>query len=197
MSVEKGIAMQWRNSEERYGAVAQFLHWSMFAVIALQLIGGQLMDELPKKTAIRGFAYDAHETLGLVLLGLVFLRIAWKIANPAPAETGPAWQKLAARAAHGLLYALLVAIPVVGYVLVVAKGHDAAFFAWDVPSLLGKDEPLAKLAKGAHEWLSNVLIAIVAVHAGAALWHHLVARDGVLRRMLPHGRAGERIGYRH
>ena len=189
--------MQWRNSEERYGAVAQFLHWSMFAVIALQLIGGQLMGELPKKTAIRGFAYDAHETLGLVLLGLVFLRIVWKIVNPAPAVTGPTWQKLAAHAAHGLLYALLVAIPVVGYVMVVAKGHAAAFFAWDMPSLLGKDEPLGKLMEDAHEWLANLLIAIVALHAGAALWHHLVARDGVLRRMLPRGRRDQRLGYRH
>jgi cytochrome b561 len=197
MSVVKGIAMQWRNSEDRYGTVAQFLHWAMFAVIVLQLIGGQVMDELPKKTAIRGFAYDAHETLGFVLLGLVFLRLAWKIANPAPADNGPTWQRLAARAAHGLLYALLVAIPVVGYVLVVAKGHDAAFFAWDVPSLLGKDEPLGKLAEDAHEWLANLLIALVALHAGAALWHHLVARDGVLRRMLPRRRSDGQMGYRH
>ena len=189
--------MQWRNSEERYGAVAQFLHWAMFAVIALQLIGGELMDELPKRSAIRGFAYDAHETLGLVLLCLVVLRIAWKIANPAPAESGPAWQQLGARVVHGLLYALLVAIPVVGYVTVVAKGHAAAFFAWDVPSLLAKDAPLGKLAEDAHGWLANLLIAIVAVHAGAALWHHLIARDGVLRRMLPGSRSGDGIGFRH
>jgi len=189
--------MQWRNSEERYGAVAQFLHWGMFAVIALQLIAGELMDELPKPSAIRGLAYDAHETLGLVLLGLVFLRIAWKIANPAPADGGAAWQKLAARMAHGLMYALLVAIPVVGYVTVVAKGHHAAFFAWDVPSLFAKDAPLGKLAEDAHGWLANLLIAIVAAHAGAALWHHLIARDGVLRRMLPVGRAGAGIGLRH
>ena len=189
--------MQWRNSDDRYGAVAQFLHWGMFALIALQLLGGEVMGELPKKSAIRGFAYDAHETFGLVVLGFVFLRIAWKIANPTPVATGPAWQRLAARAAHGLLYALLVAIPVAGYVMVVAKGHDAAFFGWDVPSLLGKDEALGKLAKGAHEWLANLLIAIVAVHAGAALWHHAVARDGVLRRMLPRRRRNGQMGYRH
>jgi cytochrome b561 len=186
--------MQWRNSKERYGAVAQFLHWGMFAVIVLQLIGAQVMDELPKKTALRRFAFDAHETLGLVLLGLVFLRIVWKLANPAPAATGPAWQRLAARAAHGFLYVLLIAIPVVGYVMVMAKGRGAAFFAWELPSLLGKDPPLGKLAEEAHEWLAYLLIAIVTVHAGAALWHHLVARDGVLRRMLPGYRRGKPVG---
>ena len=80
--------MQWRNSADRYGTVAQFLHWGMFAAIVLQLIGAELMDELPKGTAIRGYAFDAHETLGLILLGLVFLRIVWKLVNPAPGETG-------------------------------------------------------------------------------------------------------------
>ena len=143
--------MQWRNSADRYGTVAQLLHWGMFAVIGVQLIGAELMDELPKGTAIRGYAFDAHETLGLILLGLVFLRIVWKLANPAPAETGAAWQRLAARAAHGLLYAVLVAIPVVGYLMVVAKGHPAAFFAWDVPNLVGKDASLGEFAEDAHE----------------------------------------------
>jgi cytochrome b561 len=183
--------MQWRNSQERYGSVAQWLHWGMFVLIALQVVGGEVLEELPKKPAIRGFAFDAHETIGLVVLFLLFLRLGWKMANPAPAEAGPEWQRFAARLAHGVLYLLLVAIPVTGYVMVVTKGHHAAFFGWDVPSLLGKDETLAKSVGGLHEALTKALIVIVAMHVAAALWHHLIARDGILRRMLPHRRGGQ------
>lgn len=183
--------MQWRNSSERYGAVAQFLHWGMFVLIALNFIGGEVMGELPKKTAIRGFAFDAHETLGLIVLFLLFLRISWKMANPAPVEPGPGWQRNAARIAHALLYVLLVAIPITGYVMVNAKGHHAAFFAWDVPSLVAKDESLARAVEDVHEVLANALLVLVAVHVAAALWHHVIERDGVLRRMLPRKRGGE------
>lgn len=189
--------MQWRNTSERYGAVAQLLHWGMFAFVALQLVGGEVLEELPKKSAIRGFAFDAHESLGILVLALLVVRIAWRIASPAPAVEGPAWQRVAARAAHALIYLLLVAIPVAGYVMVAAKGHQAAFFGLDVPSLVGKDEALAKLAHGAHEILANVLIAILAVHAAAALWHHWIARDSVLRRMLPRRRADAELSFRH
>lgn len=183
--------MQWRNSSERYGAVAQFLHWGMFLLIALNFIGGEVMGDLPKKTAIRGFAFDAHETLGLVVMFLIFLRLSWKMANPAPAESGPGWQRHAARLAHVLPYLLLVAIPITGYVMVNAKGHHAAFFAWDVPSLVAKDEALAKPVSDVHELLANALLILVVVHALAALWHHVIERDSVLRRMLPRRRDGE------
>jgi cytochrome b561 len=183
--------MQWRNSTDRYGAVAQLLHWGMFVLIALNFIGGEVMGDLPKKAAIRGFAFDAHETLGLVVLFLLFLRLSWKMANRAPAESGPGWQRQAARLVHALLYVLLAAIPITGYVMVNAKGHHAAFFGWDVPSLLARDEPLGKAAEDVHETLANALLVLVVAHVGAALWHHVVARDGVLRRMLPRRRDGE------
>jgi cytochrome b561 len=189
--------MQLRNTRERYGAVTKLFHWGMFALIALQLAGGEVMDELPKRSAIRGFAFDAHETLGIVLLALLALRLWWKIANPAPPVVGPAWQRALANAVHVLLYALLVAIPVAGYVTVCAKGHAPAFFAWDLPALVGKDEALAKAAKAIHETLANVLIVVVAAHAAAALWHHLVARDAVLRRMLPGRRGNGNFGFHH
>jgi cytochrome b561 len=189
--------MQWRNSTDRYGAVAQLLHWGMFVLIALNFIGGEVMGDLPKKAAIRGFAFDAHETLGVVLLALLALRLWWKVANPAPPATGPAWQRAAANAVHVLLYALLVAIPLAGYVMVCAKGHAPAFFAWDLPILVGKGEALAKAAKEIHETLATALIVVVALHAAAALWHHLVARDAVLRRMLPGRHGNGPFGFRH
>ncbi len=176
---------KFRNSAQRYGVIAQVLHWGMFALIALQLVGGQVMDELPKQTAIRGFAYDAHETLGLVVLFLVFARLSWKMANPAPVGAGPHWQRLAARAAHVGLYVLMIAVPVVGYLMVDAKGYDVAFFGWTAPDLVATNKALADRLKNLHEVLAWSLTAIVAVHAGAAIWHHVIVRDGTLKRMLP------------
>jgi cytochrome b561 len=189
--------MQWRNTHERYGAVAQLLHWGMFAFIALQLVGGEVLDELPRKSAIRAFAFDAHESLGLLLLALLALRLAWRLANPAPAPEGPSWQRVTARVVHASIYALLIAIPVAGYVMACAKGHGAAFFGFDLPSLVGKSEALAERAGDVHEALANALIAIVVVHAAAALWHHWIARDLVLRRMLPRRRGEGQFRFRH
>jgi len=174
-----------RNSEQRFGVVAQGLHWGMFALIALQLAGGHVLDELPRQTAIRGFAYDAHETLGLIVLFLVFLRLSWKIANPAPVAAGSEWQKLAARAVHVGLYVLMIAVPVVGYLMVDAKGYDAAFFGWTAPDLVATDKDLAGRLKSLHEALAWALTAIIAAHAGAALWHHVIKRDSTMKRMLP------------
>ncbi len=136
------------NSEQRFGVVAQWLHWGMFALIALQLVGGHVLEELPKRTAIRGFAFDAHETLGLIALFLVFLRLSWKMANPTPAAPGQRWQQLAMRAAHLALYVLMIAVPVVGYLMVDAKGYDVAFFGWAAPDLVATDKDLAERLNG-------------------------------------------------
>ena len=178
-----------RNTEQRYGVVAQWLHWGMFALIALQIVGGHVLEELPKRTAIRGFAFDAHETLGLIALFLVFLRLSWKMANPTPvAASGRTWQQFAARAAHIALYVLMVAVPVVGYLMVDAKGFDVAFFGWAAPDLVATDKALADRLNSLHAALAWALTGIVALHAGAAVWHQVILHDGTLQRMLPAAR---------
>ena len=176
------------NTGQRFGAIAQLLHWGMFVLIVVQLVGGQVMGELPKKSAIRGFAYDSHETLGLIVLFLVFARLSWRMANPTPAAEGPPWQRLAARAVHLGLYVLMVAVPVVGYLMVDANGYDVAFFGWTAPDLVATDKALGDRLEELHEVLAWALTAVVAAHAGAALWHHVVVRDGTMKRMLPAGR---------
>ena len=173
------------NSEQRFGVVAQTLHWGMFVLIALQLVGGHALDEIPRQSAIRGIAYDTHETLGLVVLFLVFLRLSWRMASRAPVAVGPQWQKLAARTAHVCLYVLIIAVPVVGYLMVDAKGYDVAFFGWTAPDLVATDKDLGARLKSLHEALAWGLMAVIVAHAGAALWHHVIMRDGTMKRMLP------------
>jgi cytochrome b561 len=176
------------NSEQRFGEVAQWLHWGMFAVIALQVVGGHVLDELPKRTVIRGIAYDAHETLGLIVLFLVFLRLSWKMANPTPVASGRQWQLFAARAAHAALYVLMIAVPVVGYLMVDAKGYDVAFFGWTAPDLVATNKTLADSLNDLHAALAWALTATVGVHAGAVVWHQFIVRDGTMQRMLPAAR---------
>jgi cytochrome b561 len=173
-----------RNTRTQFGWVARWLHWGVFALIALQIAGGNAMEALPRQGALRSMAFDAHQTIGLVVLFLVFLRLAWRMANPAPPHTGAHWQRVAAGAVHAGLYILMVAIPLVGYAMVDAKGYDVAFFGWTAPDLVATNDRLADRLEDLHETLAGALVTLVIVHVGAALWHQFVLRDGVLFRML-------------
>ena len=176
--------MQVRNSSERYGTIARWLHWSMFALIALQLFGGVVLESLPK--AFRGVGFDVHETIGIIALLLVLARIAWKLGNPAPVARGRPWQQCAAKVGHLALYGLMIALPVIGYAMVDLKGYDVAFFGWDAPDLLPTNEALAQSLRQVHTVLAWTLAAVVGTHVAAALWHHFGLRDETLRRMLGH-----------
>ncbi len=168
----------------RYDAVTRALHWSVALLIVMQVAGGLVLEDLPRKSAIRSFAFDAHESLGIVVLGLLAARIAWRLTHATPAAAGAAWQRLAARGAHVLLYALMIAVPVVGYAMVDTKGYPVAFFWLEAPDLLATDRGLAERLGEMHEALAWMLVAVVALHIAAALWHRWVLRDDVLARML-------------
>ncbi|MDH5286823.1 MAG: cytochrome b [Betaproteobacteria bacterium] len=172
-----------RNTAERYGSAARALHWSVAALVFSQIAGGSVLEELPRRTALRAFAFDAHESVGLAVLGLVAVRIAWRLVNVAPVATGHGWQRLAAALAHFALYALMVAVPVVGYAMVDANGFGVVFFGVKGPDLMAADKNLAKRLAEVHETLAWLLVALAALHVAAAGWHHCALRDGTLARM--------------
>jgi cytochrome b561 len=176
---------RWRNTGNSYGAVAKALHWSLFVLIAFQVIEVQFVDAFPRESAGRAFMLAAHESVGMAVFALLVVRVMWKLSNDAPAPYGPAWQQRAARLAHGAMYVLIFVIPAIGYVVASARGQDPVLFGAALPAVVGRDRALARSTKEIHETLSWVLVAIVALHAAAALWHHFVERDDVLRRMLP------------
>lgn len=128
-----------------------------------------------------------HKSIGMLVLALAVLRIAWRLGNPIPAlpPGTPAWERAAAHGSHALLYALLIAMPLDGWLINSASGVPFSIF-WTIPlpPIVAPDRQLAALFKLAHLWMFVLLGAVVAVHAGAALRHHFVKRNDVLIRML-------------
>jgi len=179
--------MQWRNSANNYGAVAKFLHWSIVILIISQYVIAEAAEELPD--GLDKFAMiTRHKSLGMLVLALAILRILWKLANkgqPAPVPMARPQQVVAA-AGHGLLYLLLLAQPISGWMMSSAANYPVTFFGLlQFPALVGADHDLHETLEEVHEALFAVLTVVAVGHALAAIYHHVWTKDDALRRMLP------------
>ena len=180
--------MSLKNTTDRWGGISQLLHWTIAILIVLIGIVGLVMGELPRSPKYF-WVYTAHKSLGLTVLALVLVRIGWRLyaGAPRPVPGTPRLQALLASATHGAIYLLILALPLSGWIYDSANALRP--FRWfglvEVPKLVAPDEALAASAHGAHEWLFWLLMALVAGHAGAALYHHFIQRDATLARMLP------------
>ncbi len=175
---------------QRYGAVAIALHWVM-AVLLVALAGsGLYMVSLPDA------GYDTrkivqilyHKQLGILALTLALMRLGWRAGHALPAlvETLPDWQQVAARFVHLCFYALMLALPVTGWLMSSAAGFPVSFLGlFELPDWVSRSDDLFRMFAGIHQWLGYALIALTLVHAGAALRHHFVDKDQTLKKMLP------------
>ena len=178
------------NTPDRYGSVAIALHWAMAALLVVLLAGGIYMMSLPdlgfdtwKITLIL-----VHKALGMTTLAALALRALWRWSNALPrlADGLPQWQQVAARFVHLCFYALMLAVPLSGWLMNSAGGYPLPFFGWfDVPDLVAVNDHWFRLLIVVHRWLAYALLALMLLHAGAALYHHLRLRDDTLLRMLP------------
>lgn len=183
--------MALRNTQATYGTVALALHWSVAALLLVQFPLGVLGADLPLGID-RLITLSRHKSLGMTLLALVLLRLAWRLANPAPAPPAglPAREHHLARVAHLSFYVLLLLMPLLGWIGSSASNLTVSWFGWfTFPDLVGTDAGLAQLAKACHAWLAWLLLALITLHVVAALRHHFLLRDNVLQRMLPWLRA--------
>ena len=179
--------MQIRNTNESYGIIAQSLHWLVAALVLVQLGLGLYAASLPVSLA-RLQWLSHHKSLGLAILALVLLRLAWRSMNPPPAlpEAMPGWQRGAAAATHWLLYLLLLLAPLAGWMHASAAGLSVNWFGlFQVPDLVSKQPELSDLLKAVHKGCVALLALLLLGHVGAALRHALVLRDGIAHRMLP------------
>jgi cytochrome b561 len=174
------------NEQRPYGAVARTLHWLMFALLAAQVLVGWFMPHIRRGTPQDGLV-DLHLSLGATLLLLVILRLAWRVIRPTPLATTMApWERVLAQLTHALLYLLLLAIPLLGWAAAGFFGFTVRLFGLiPLPALADNTKAWAHTAGDVHTALTYVLLALVALHVLAALWHHFVRRDRVLQRMLP------------
>jgi cytochrome b561 len=171
----------------RYTATAIGLHW----LIAFLLIGifavGLYMNELPL-SPWKLQIYSWHKWAGVTAFLLVLVRIAWRLTHHPPTLPAdiPASIRLAAHAGHALLYLLMIAIPLSGWLMSSAKGFQTIYFGvLPIPNLLGKNKELGGLLQSVHQTLNFLLVAVVISHVGVALKHHLIDKDDVMVRMLP------------
>ena len=177
---------QWRNTAERYGIVSQLFHWTIVALVITQFVLANLAHDAPtmQKLALINW----HKWSGMTILMLAVLRLTWRLANVVPeipATTAP-WQRWAARLSHTLLYVLLFAMPLSGWLMSSARNFPVSWFGlFTFPDLVRPDRALYEVFHEIHEILAATLFVTAIIHLSAALKHHFIDRDNVLRRMLP------------
>jgi cytochrome b561 len=175
------------DSPGRYTATAIGLHW----VVAVLILGGaglgMVTADLPfSPRQLQWISY--HKWIGVTVFLLAVVRLLWRLRHPVPALPAamPAWQQHFAQATHLLFYVLMLLIPVIGWMQSSALGVPVVYFGVvPLPDLLNKNKELAELLRIVHRNFGYGLLALIAVHTGAALKHHVTDRDDVLVRMLP------------
>lgn len=179
--------MQWRNSRTRYGLPAQTLHWGIVLLLLILFPLGWYMTNLP--LGIEKFeAYQLHKSLGLIVLAALLLRMLWRWFNPPPPlpVEMPVPIRIAAKFMHFALYGALFGQIGLGVAMSFKANAPINFFKlFSLPNPLTPDKQAAEWLSTAHSWTGNAIVSLIALHAAAALWHHFVRGDDILRRMLP------------
>lgn len=170
----------------RYTTTAIALHWLLALMILGSLAVGLYMTSLPfSPTRLKLFNW--HKWAGVLILVLSAARLLWRLAHRPPADPPmPAWQRRAARATHGLLYALFFAVPLAGWAYSSSAGFPVVLFGvLPLPDWMPVNRELSETLKALHHWLAYALGGLVALHVAAALKHQFIDRDGLLLRMRP------------
>ncbi|WP_158883071.1 cytochrome b [Rhodanobacter sp. L36] len=180
--------MTFRN-RHKWGGMAQFFHWVMALAILGNGVFGLLMD-LAHSPMQKINWLALHKSIGLTVLALFLLRLAWRMADRRPPEEpAPRWQQVTAHVVHGLLYVLIAAMPLSGWWFNSVSGKPLQWFKlFNLPALAQKNDDIRHFAHNLHEYLFWFLLLVLVAHVGAALKHHVFDKDNVLRRMLPFAR---------
>jgi cytochrome b561 len=176
------------SGSERYNGAAIALHWLIAALIVCGFYIGWIMTDIHGFTPTKLKYFSWHKWIGVTVFALAVIRVLWRATHRAPAldEATPVWQKAAAHFVHGLLYLLMLAIPLSGYFYSSAAGIRVVYLGIvPLPTLIGPDQALKATLRTVHVLLNYTLLALVVMHVAAALKHQFVDRDGLLARMIP------------
>jgi len=182
------------DATKRYSGTAMLLHW-LAAVIVLVLLGlGFIMTGMPDGNIELKFRlYQLHKSFGILLLVVALVRLGWRLKTPPPAPIVSGWMLRMATLTHWVLYGVMILMPIVGWMIVSASPLQIpteVFGIVELPHLPltggGADrKELEHLFKEIHESMAFLLIGLLVLHIGAAVYHHLVLKDATLRRMMP------------
>jgi cytochrome b561 len=177
-----------KNSRSAFGGLSKLLHWLVALLVCVQfyLIWGKNL--FTKGSSVRIEYVLLHKSFGVVIFILALLFALWRISNKKPllSEVQPRWKHLSAKIAHHSLLMLIVVLPVLGYLMTNASGKSVNFFGlFNLPNLISKNENLGNVFYQTHQILGYLLLVLIGLHLLAALHHHFILKDNVLKRMLP------------
>ena len=176
-----------RSDSTRWGTVAKSFHWIIAILVIMMLFGGFAMVDLPM-SADKFWVYGVHKSIGITILTLMLLRLAWRSVDPRPRDVAGMSPTVAflAHTVHRFLYVALIAMPISGWVYNSASNFPLQWFQqFQLPALVAPDPELKALAHAVHVGLAYTIIVLLALHIAGALKHHFIDRDDTLRRMLP------------
>jgi cytochrome b561/polyisoprenoid-binding protein YceI len=189
---------------DRYGALGRSIHWLVAAMVVGLLVLGEIMHELPLLHPDKFWMYQLHKSLGFSVLALMAIRVIWRLTRRVPALPAgmPHWQRLAAHGTHAGFYVLMLMMPLAGWAIVSTSPFPVPTLLWGVvpiphiaalDAMTGADrQGWSHLFMRLHAIGGKVVILLIALHVGAALYHHLWVRDGLLARMIPGLRGDQR-----
>jgi cytochrome b561 len=180
------VTIPLRNTEDSWGAVARGLHWLIAVLVIAQFVIGSVAEEM-KLTPAKLDLFVWHKSIGVTVLALAVLRLLWRLANPPPAMPAgtPRWEHRLAALGHWALYALIFVVPISGWLVSDASRVPfKAYYVVPMPDIIETSRSLQEAAEEVHEVLTMTLLVVVIVHIAAALRHHFLLHDDVLRRML-------------
>jgi cytochrome b561 len=190
--IAPGLAAMITNTKIGWGSVSRWLHWTLGIAIIAMIAYGWWMNHIPPR-ADRFFYRSIHANIGYALLALMAIRLIWRAINPVPAMPidMPRWQRLLAWVNHWTLYAVTFLVIMLGWAHSGARTQSYSdwFGLFRVPQITSPDREAARAYEDRHIFFAYVLLALIAIHLAAALWHHFVKKDRVAARM-----AGEEAG---
>lgn len=177
-----------RAASGRYTGAQIALHWIMFLLIVGVYAMIELREFFPKDSDPRNFMKMMHFSLGLTVLAFVIVRLAVRFTSPPAPPTvpaPPAWQEKLAGMVHALLYVLMIAMPIGGWLMLSALGKHIPFFGFELPAIIGENKPLGSTIEEIHETFGNIGMFLIGLHAVGAIVHHHVMKDNTMIRMMP------------
>lgn len=169
---------------QKYSTVAKALHWIMAALIIANIGIAKYMENLPREQR-SGWLYQ-HKAIGTLVLLLIIWRLYWRFTHKPPAldASTPPLMAFAAHAAHWTLYAMMVLVPLSGFLQNALRGRDVGMWIVTIPAFLGENRDVAKIFSSTHDIVGNLMMLLVIFHIVAALYHQFFKRDGLINRML-------------